>query len=65
MVRVTKEDTSHFIGKKVLIVDDMLDHLDDQRANQVFDGLANIKDIQVIIAGVKGSENLPSYVIQV
>jgi recombinational DNA repair ATPase RecF len=38
---------------KLLIVDDMLDHLDDTNAEQVFTNLAAVEDTQIIVAGVK------------
>lgn len=37
----------------VLLVDDFLDHLDEDRATKCFDALCEITDTQVIIAGVK------------
>lgn len=50
---------------KILIVDDMLDHLDNDRADDVFKSIGNIGDIQVIIAGVKDSENAKPYTIEI
>lgn len=50
---------------KLLIADDMLDHLDDDRANEVFGAISKIEDIQVIIAGVKDSSNAKDYMIKV
>lgn len=38
---------------KLLIVDDLVDHLDDANAEFLFNSLANIKDIQIVLAGVK------------
>lgn len=38
---------------KVIMIDDLLDHLDDANASKLFDALYKIKDIQVILAGVK------------
>ena len=38
---------------KVLIVDDMLDHLDDKNIKTVFSTLKKVSDIQMIFAGVK------------
>ena len=38
---------------KVLMVDDLLDHLDEENAERLFNALYNIKDIQIILAGVK------------
>lgn len=38
---------------KLIMVDDLLDHLDDDRIQACFTTLYNIKDMQIIIAGVK------------
>lgn len=38
---------------KLVLVDDLLDHLDDNKIKTLFKGLNNIKDIQIILAGVK------------
>lgn len=38
---------------KVLIIDDLVDHLDDANAEFTFKSLLNLKDIQLIMAGVK------------
>lgn len=38
---------------KMILVDDLLDHLDDDNGSQIFEALASIKDIQFILAGVK------------
>lgn len=38
---------------KVIMIDDLLDHLDDSNATKVFDALYKVKGIQVILAGVK------------
>lgn len=38
---------------KLIMIDDLLDHLDDANANKLFDALYKIKDIQFILAGVK------------
>jgi len=38
---------------KLLVVDDLLDHLDSDRINNLFEVLTTQKDIQVICAGVK------------
>lgn len=50
---------------KILIVDDMLDHLDNNRANEVFKSLQNVQGIQIILAGVKESENANAYTIKI
>lgn len=38
---------------KVILVDDLLDHLDDGNIDNVFEALKNVPDIQFILAGVK------------
>lgn len=38
---------------KLVIVDDLLDHLDDDNAEYLFNSLAKLKDIQIILAGVQ------------
>lgn len=38
---------------KLLIVDDSLDHLDDSNANLVFTSLNKVRDVQILLAGVK------------
>lgn len=38
---------------KVIMIDDLLDHLDDANANRLFDALYKVKGIQFILAGVK------------
>lgn len=38
---------------KVVMIDDLLDHLDDMNAGKLFDALYKVKDIQFILAGVK------------
>lgn len=38
---------------KLILVDDLLDHLDDDKIATLFRGLNKIKDIQIILAGVK------------
>ena len=38
---------------KVIMIDDLLDHLDDSNAAKLFDALYKIKDTQIILAGVK------------
>lgn len=42
----------------VILIDDLFDHLDDTKCDLVFDGIANIDDVQFIFAGVKGIKNL-------
>lgn len=50
----------------VLLVDDFLDHLDEDRAAKCFDALCEITDTQVIIAGVKPctSEKFKPFIIE-
>lgn len=50
---------------KIMIVDDMLDHLDNIRADEVFKSLQNVKDIQIILAGVKESKNAKEFTINI
>ena len=38
---------------KVILIDDLFDHLDDENMKMLFESLNNIHDIQFIIAGVK------------
>ena len=42
---------------KLILIDDLLDHLDDININKLFDALSGIEDIQMIFAGVKPVEN--------
>lgn len=41
---------------KLIMVDDLLDHLDDAKANKLIDALSNIHNIQIILAGVQKFE---------
>jgi hypothetical protein len=38
---------------KLIMIDDMFDHLDDKNIQTVFDSIAGYSDIQMIFAGVK------------
>lgn len=38
---------------KIVMVDDLLDHLDDVNINKLFESLENVDDVQMIFAGVK------------
>lgn len=38
---------------KVILIDDLLDHLDNKNVAKLFEALYKIKDIQIILAGVK------------
>lgn len=38
---------------KLILIDDILDHLDDENAGRFFDAITGIDDIQFILAGVK------------
>lgn len=50
---------------KLLIVDDMLDHLDDNRATEVFSAISKIRNLQAILAGVKYSNEANTYMIHI
>lgn len=50
---------------KVVLIDDMLDHIDDDNLKKVSDSLVNMSDIQYIFAGIKPVENKNFNVIQV
>lgn len=52
---------------KVIIIDDMLDHLDDKNIENVFDALYNVEPVQFILAGVKEctSSNKDSIVVEI
>lgn len=41
---------------KLIMIDDLLDHLDDAKANKLIDALSNIHNIQIILAGVQKFE---------
>lgn len=38
---------------KLVMIDDLLDHLDDAKAEMLFQSIAEIDDVQIILAGVK------------
>jgi hypothetical protein len=38
---------------KIVMVDDLFDHLDDINAEKLFESLQKVNDIQMIFAGVK------------
>lgn len=50
---------------KVVLIDDMLDHIDDDNLQKVSDSLVNMSDIQYIFAGIKPVKNKNFNVIQV
>lgn len=52
---------------KLVMVDDLLDHLDDNRISDVFATLYNCTDIQILLAGVKSCnhENADNFVIRI
>lgn len=52
---------------KLIMIDDLLDHLDDENASQLFETLVNVDDIQLILAGVKkyNSDNFDASIIEV
>ncbi len=41
---------------KLILIDDMLDHLDSNKADQLFKSISNISDVQIILAGVVSHE---------
>lgn len=50
---------------KLLIIDDMFDHLSDENAEHLFESIKNIKDIQFILAGVKHAKSVESFLVEV
>lgn len=52
---------------KLILIDDLLDHLDDKNAKHMFEALGKVKDIQLILAGVKPctGKNADKIVIEV
>jgi len=52
---------------KLILVDDMFDHLDDININRLLDSLYKVEDIQMIFAGVKAvtSEECSKHVVNV
>lgn len=50
-----------------VMIDDMLDHLDDDNINRMFDALKNVSDIQFLFAGVKDCsvENKETFIQEV
>ena len=48
---------------KLVMVDDLMDHLDDSNIQNLFDSLAKVPDIQMIFAGVKSVSG--SFVVEV
>ena len=52
---------------KLILIDDLLDHLDDTNAAQLFESLTSIDDIQMILAGVKkyNSDNFDKCIINI
>lgn len=50
---------------KLLLMDDMLDHLDDDAADKLFKSLSSIDETQVIMAGVKKSTEFDNYLIEI
>jgi DNA repair exonuclease SbcCD ATPase subunit len=49
----------------VVMIDDFLDHLDDEMVEKCFKTLSNINDVQIIIAGVKPCESAKAYMVEV
>lgn len=50
---------------KTVIIDDSLDHLDDDNINKVFEVLSSIEDVQYIFAGVKNFKSMKDFTIQI
>lgn len=52
---------------KTLLIDDMLDHVDDDNVINVFNSLCNVDNIQVIAAGVKNcsSSNMAKFIKEI
>ena len=50
---------------KILICDDMFDHLDSQAIENTFMALKQINDIQFIFAGVKECKNAEDVMVRV
>lgn len=55
-------DTSESVIK-LLMIDDAIDHLDDSNADKFFKALNKVKDVQIILAGVKPCNE--SYAVEV
>ena len=60
MMSLTQSSSSPL---KVVMVDDLLDHLDDVNINKLFEALKTVDDIQMIFAGVKSAEG--DFIIEV
>lgn len=51
---------------KLVMIDDLLDHLDDDKSKMLFDSMSHVKGIQIILAGVKHfSSDFTKYVLNV
>lgn len=51
---------------KLVMIDDLLDHLDDDKSEMLFDSMSHVQVIQIILAGVKHfSSDFTKYVINV
>lgn len=50
---------------KLICIDDFLDHLDSENVNHLFSTLKNIKDIQILMAGVIYSESAKDIVLNI
>ena len=50
---------------KLLIIDDMFDHLSDENAEHLFESIKNIDNIQFILAGVKHAKSVESFLVEV
>lgn len=50
MICIVSESNSEL---KLIMIDDLFDHLDDDNVNKLFDSLSNVSEVQFIVAGVK------------
>ncbi len=51
---------------KLVMIDDLLDHLDDDKSKMLFDSMSHVKGIQIILAGVKHfSSDFTKYVLNI
>ena len=51
---------------KLVMIDDLLDHLDTANTEKVFESLLNMKDVQMIFAGViTPSNNAEDHMIEI
>lgn len=55
LLAIIKSSTSPL---KIVMVDDLLDHLDSDRIVTLFDSLKSVEDVQILLAGVQPSNNI-------